>query len=223
MQAIKAITGVTPTCWRPPFGDVDDRIRIIAEGLGLRTALWEYDTNDWKMSSGTSKDTVKQNYQDVIDAAKNGTFDDEGTIVLTHEITGDTMDMFMEMYPDIRDNFDYIVPFYAASNTTNLYVETDDDVKKGETFAEYVKNVYNGTSVEAATSTASNDHPNPSATGTAGPLATIVNPTVASIEGAAASDITNNDDSGAFSLSGSYTLASVAALIVTTAFVTLTI
>lgn len=25
MQAIKAVTGVTPTCWRPPFGDVDVR------------------------------------------------------------------------------------------------------------------------------------------------------------------------------------------------------
>ena len=25
MQAIKLVTGVTPTCWRPPYGDVDVR------------------------------------------------------------------------------------------------------------------------------------------------------------------------------------------------------
>jgi hypothetical protein len=25
MKAIKLVTGVTPTCWRPPYGDVDVR------------------------------------------------------------------------------------------------------------------------------------------------------------------------------------------------------
>ena len=188
--------------------------------------MWEYDTNDWKMSSGTSKDQVKQNYEKVINDAKDGKFDTAGTIVLTHEITGDTMDMFMEMYPEIKDNFDYIVPFYAATNTTNLYVETGDDVKKGQTFAEYVKDVYNGTSVEAATSTNSNDHPDPTMTGTAGALATVANPTVASIEGAAASDVTNSDDddnSAAYSISGTSSLLSVAALMVSTTFVALSL
>jgi hypothetical protein len=28
MQAIKLVTGVTPTCWRPPYGDVDVRFLI---------------------------------------------------------------------------------------------------------------------------------------------------------------------------------------------------
>lgn len=36
-KAIKLATGVTPLCWRAPFGDVDDRIRAIATGLGLET------------------------------------------------------------------------------------------------------------------------------------------------------------------------------------------
>lgn len=40
MQAIKDVMGVTPTCWRPPYGDVDDRVRAIAQGLGLRTYMW---------------------------------------------------------------------------------------------------------------------------------------------------------------------------------------
>ena len=36
-KAIKEIMGITVQCWRPPYGDVDDRIRYIATQLGLRT------------------------------------------------------------------------------------------------------------------------------------------------------------------------------------------
>lgn len=31
---------------RPPYGDVDDRIRAIAQGMGLQTIMWSDDTND---------------------------------------------------------------------------------------------------------------------------------------------------------------------------------
>ncbi|TIC41241.1 glycoside hydrolase/deacetylase [Wallemia mellicola] len=223
IQAVKQVTGVTPTCWRPPFGDVDDRIRLIAEGLGLRTALWRYDSNDWRVGATTgavSKEDVEKNYEDVINAAKNGTFKEEGTIMLTHEITGETMDIFMDMYPKIKDAFKYVAPFYAATNTTNLYVETGDDVKQGETFSEYVKNVY-GDDVEAASTTNTNSHPNPTVTGTQGPLATIANPTVASVEGAAASDVTGDGDSGAFSFASFYPVVTISTLMVATLFVAL--
>lgn len=170
------------------------------------------------MSSGLTKEDVENNYEDVFKSAENGTFKDHGTIVLTHEITGDTMDVFMDMYGKIKDNFKYIVPFYAAENKTNLYVESGDDVKQGQTFAEYVKDIYNGTSVEAATSTNSNSHPEPTVTGTKGAFATIANPTVASVEGAAASDITNesdndNDNDSAATSSTYVPLISVIALI----------
>lgn len=43
-QAIKELLGVTPTCWRPPFGDVDNRIRLIAAGLNLTTIVWSDDS-----------------------------------------------------------------------------------------------------------------------------------------------------------------------------------
>jgi peptidoglycan/xylan/chitin deacetylase (PgdA/CDA1 family) len=29
MQAIKAVVGVTPTCWRPPYGDIDVRFMFL--------------------------------------------------------------------------------------------------------------------------------------------------------------------------------------------------
>ena len=75
MNAIKLATGVTPTCWRPPFGDTDDRIRSIAKGLGLRTILWGYDSNDWQVgSTNVTPAQVDTNYQNLITGAKNGTF-----------------------------------------------------------------------------------------------------------------------------------------------------
>lgn len=64
---------------QPPFGDVDDRIRAIAKGLGLRTVLWKYDTNDAEVgdpnNSAVTKASVAANYQSFIDKAQAGAFD----------------------------------------------------------------------------------------------------------------------------------------------------
>lgn len=40
IRIIKDVMGITVTCWRPPYGDVDDRIRAIAQSIGLRTYMW---------------------------------------------------------------------------------------------------------------------------------------------------------------------------------------
>jgi peptidoglycan/xylan/chitin deacetylase (PgdA/CDA1 family) len=67
-------TDLSRTC-QPPFGDVDDRIRAIAQGLGLRTVLWKYDSNDWRVGSdGTSEDDVDNYYNTLIKDAENGKF-----------------------------------------------------------------------------------------------------------------------------------------------------
>ena len=34
-EAIRQITGVSPTCMRPPYGDIDDRVRYIAGAMSL--------------------------------------------------------------------------------------------------------------------------------------------------------------------------------------------
>ena len=39
-KIIKDVTGVTPTFWRPPYGDVDNRVRAIATAMGLQTSMW---------------------------------------------------------------------------------------------------------------------------------------------------------------------------------------
>ena len=78
-RAIKILMGVTPSCWRPPFGDTDDRVRAIAAGLGLRTIVWEEDTNDWQVDQGKSEDDIRNNYQNII-----GKADSESPVYYTH-------------------------------------------------------------------------------------------------------------------------------------------
>lgn len=106
---------------RPPYGDVDDRVRAIATGLGMSTNIWSDDTADWQvMPQGTKPTaTVVANYNSIIDQS----YAQHGNIVLTHEINGATMDIMMQMYPTIKEHFKYIVPITACMNITNPYPE----------------------------------------------------------------------------------------------------
>lgn len=48
-KAIKEVLGITPKCWRPPYGDVDDRVRSIVWQMGMSTIIWDQDSNDWNL------------------------------------------------------------------------------------------------------------------------------------------------------------------------------
>jgi len=75
MQMIKLAEGVTPTCLKPPYGVIDDRIRAIAHALGLRVILWQSDSNDWQVGTApTVTPAIDANYQLLVTAAQNGTF-----------------------------------------------------------------------------------------------------------------------------------------------------
>ena len=132
MRIIKDVVGVTPQCWRPPFGDVDNRVRAIADGLGLRTIIWSDDTNDWniKPSGELPKSKIDRNYEDIINKGKNGS----GVVVLSHEIRADTMNEFMEMYPKIQQAYKHVVPLTACMNVSHPYAENNISYRS---FAEY--------------------------------------------------------------------------------------
>ncbi|PKI82903.1 hypothetical protein MVES1_003767 [Malassezia vespertilionis] len=125
MRIIKDVIGVTPRCWRPPYGDVDDRVRAIATALGLRTIVWDHDTDDWNIVPGGKQSTAKieSNYQKIIDAGKNGSTADKGIMVLTHELTNQTMDMFMNEYSKVKAAYKNLVPISACMNASSPYVE----------------------------------------------------------------------------------------------------
>lgn len=117
MLIIKATMGITVTCWRPPFGDVDDRIRAIAAGLGLSTVLWEQDTDDWEIDE-KSASTIDSNYQSIY--GKAGT---ESPIVLTHEIDNGTMSEFIKQFPSLKKAYPNVVSPRACQNITHPYQE----------------------------------------------------------------------------------------------------
>lgn len=126
LKAIKLVTGVTPTCWRPPYGDVDDRIRAIANAIGLQTIMWGYDSTDWKEGQdGYTVADVDQNYQLFINKETAGTFSTAGGIMLTHELSNFTMSEAIKWYPRLKASFSYLVPIGVALNKTQPYLETN--------------------------------------------------------------------------------------------------
>ncbi|KAJ7211160.1 carbohydrate esterase family 4 protein [Mycena pura] len=152
MQAIKLVTGYTPTCWRPPLGDVDDRVRYIAQQLGLDNVLWKTNSNDWEVSSGAATpQQVQANYQALIDMANNGSLATTGTIMLTHELNNYTMQTAIDNYPALAQAFSHIVPVFVAMNKTQLYVETNYTEK---TFSQYTSSANSSSGPAAGGSSA---------------------------------------------------------------------
>ncbi|KAF9137250.1 chitin deacetylase [Mortierella sp. GBA39] len=85
-KAIFDTIGVTPIYWRPPFGDVDARVRNIATQLGYKTSIWtqDFDTNDWNIPAGAATP------QSVVDTFKGWLVKipsmPHGFIVLEHDL-----------------------------------------------------------------------------------------------------------------------------------------
>ncbi|KAK7044461.1 carbohydrate esterase family 4 protein [Favolaschia claudopus] len=126
MQIIKVVTGYTPTCWRPPQGDADDRVRFIAQQLGLQNIIWKHDTFDWHVPAGQSTpEEVQKNYDDFIALVGKGEFDHVGAILLAHELDNYTMQTAMDNYAKLVKAFDHVVPVGVAFNKTQPYVETN--------------------------------------------------------------------------------------------------
>ncbi|KAF5346815.1 hypothetical protein D9757_013492 [Collybiopsis confluens] len=162
MQMIKLAVGVTPTCWRPPYGDVDDRIRSIAHGLGLTTIMWKYDTADASVDGKTITDqTVINNYNNFINQAKNGSFSSTGAILLTHELNNFTMSEAVTFYPQLKSVFQHIAPVGVTLNKTQPYVESNYSLP---TFGQYISGtkVTNGSSL-ASPNSSTTDSPSSTA------------------------------------------------------------
>ncbi|KAG1150846.1 hypothetical protein G6F37_001594 [Rhizopus arrhizus] len=128
LKAIKEATGVTPKCWRPPQGDVDDRVRSIAWQMGLRTVLWNQDSNDWNIpdngNGGTlSSKTVDGYFQSWINSQKAGKFK-TGLVVLEHELNRMTVNMTMHWLPVLEKTFN-IIPALSCNGITQPYWETN--------------------------------------------------------------------------------------------------
>ncbi len=47
-EKIAKVTGVTPTLFRPPYGEYDDNVISTINGMGMYAIQWDVDSLDWK-------------------------------------------------------------------------------------------------------------------------------------------------------------------------------
>ncbi|TIC73565.1 glycoside hydrolase/deacetylase [Wallemia mellicola] len=95
-KIIQEVTGLTPNTqqMRPPFGDIDNRVREICRQMDLTPIIWTaaevggkdftFDTNDWKIAGGSVSTTKsKETFEKILNSAKDI---DNGFIVLQHDL-----------------------------------------------------------------------------------------------------------------------------------------
>jgi len=90
-KIIKDVLGVTPNTMRPPFGDIDDRVRAISLAMGMRPIMWTrisptatFDTGDFNIHAGTiTSAQVLLNWEYILG---NASTLNTGFIVLEHDL-----------------------------------------------------------------------------------------------------------------------------------------
>jgi len=133
-KAIRRVLGVTPTTMRPPFGDIDDRVRAISLAMGMVPIMWTrtptggvFDTNDWRVAAGQANGVQSfQTFQTILTNASNI---DTGFIVLQHDVHEITVDLAVGYTLDAAMNHNPKFTLKAIGEctktpTTNLYLET---------------------------------------------------------------------------------------------------
>lgn len=88
-QALTSITGqTTRPYFRPPYGDVDARIRQLAAQLGFRTVCWSIDTGDSQPEATT---------ESILDQVRSHL--SNGAIILLHttQVEAETLDQLLTL------------------------------------------------------------------------------------------------------------------------------
>jgi peptidoglycan/xylan/chitin deacetylase (PgdA/CDA1 family) len=135
-KVMKDVLGVTPNMMRPPFGDIDDRVRAISLAMGLIPTMWTrisptatFDTNDFNIQGGlTSAAQVLQNWENIMN---NATTISTGFIVLEHDLFQDSVDIATGyILPDALARGGLTIEPIAVCvdrGLSNSYIETNDN------------------------------------------------------------------------------------------------
>ncbi|KAF8624775.1 hypothetical protein AX15_005665 [Amanita polypyramis BW_CC] len=134
-KAIKDVLGVTPNMMRPPYGDIDDRVRAISIAMGLQPVMWSrispaatFDTGDFDIHSGiTVVSQVLQNWENIIGNASTRS---TGFIVLEHDLFQQTVEVATGyILPDAIAHQFTIKPVITCLNRTmaDAYIELNDN------------------------------------------------------------------------------------------------
>jgi peptidoglycan/xylan/chitin deacetylase (PgdA/CDA1 family) len=121
-SAIKEVCGVTPKYFRPPYGDIDNRIRGLLTQMGYVAVIWDIDTNDWQMPPGGTKTAAEI---DTLFAGwiSSNKVNKTGHVCLQHEIYQTSVAEAIKQMPNILANWKP-VPVASCVNDAHPYVET---------------------------------------------------------------------------------------------------
>ncbi|KAF8807268.1 glycoside hydrolase/deacetylase [Phlegmacium glaucopus] len=136
-KIIKDVLGVTPNMMRPPYGDIDNRVRAISVAMGLTPVIWTrvnvqvtFDTGDFNIHGGTT--TVSQVLQNWENILGNISTINNGFIVLEHDLFEQTVEVATGYI--LPDALAHKPPFTIQPVVdclhmplSNAYIETNDN------------------------------------------------------------------------------------------------
>lgn len=113
---IRAITGTTPTLFRPPYGDYDNNLVSCVKGLGMYCVQWDVDSLDWK---DPAPEKLTEN---VLSKIK------DGSIVLMHNGAKNTPAALPNIIKGIRDKGYEIVLIKDLIPEGEYYTDTNGEL-----------------------------------------------------------------------------------------------
>ena len=108
---IEELTATTPTLFRPPFGDYDDRVIATVQELGYTVIQWSVDSLDWQGLTA----------QEIITRVTDGV--GNGAIVLFHNDGAHTAEALTVLLPQLLQEGYEIVPVSALIYKDNYYID----------------------------------------------------------------------------------------------------
>ncbi|KAI1310798.1 chitin deacetylase, partial [Mortierella claussenii] len=104
-KIIRDVTGLTMKYIRPPYGDVDNRVREILRQMGYSTVIWTlgWDTNDWRVALRQIQvPEIIKTFKNALDNRafiKSPAGLPAGPITLEHDLTDDTIELAKQIIP----------------------------------------------------------------------------------------------------------------------------
>lgn len=95
---VKAVTGVSPTLFRCPYGEYDDHVIEAVRAIGMNAIQWSVDSLDWK---GISADEISERVINKIEP---------GSIVLFHNAAEHTPEALPRILKALQEDGYTIVP-----------------------------------------------------------------------------------------------------------------
>jgi len=136
---IQKVLGVTPNTMRPPYGDIDDRVRAIAQAMDLTPILWTtyttngafgaFDTLDFNVVNGLSTSFgVVDQWEGIMNTVSSAL--STGFIVLEHDLYQQAVELAMGyILPDALARKLNITSINSCLHLpmSDAYVETNDN------------------------------------------------------------------------------------------------